>query len=54
MASLRSDDHDPAHVAREQLETTQNEGAHQDLAQLRIGLYQRTQLLATDFNHFAW
>src|SRR5207249_5054098 len=49
-----SDDHDPAHVAREQLETTQNEGAHQDLAQLRIGLHQRQQLLATESNHFAW
>ena len=37
----RSNDHHSTHVAREQFEATKNEGAHQDLAQLRIGLHQR-------------
>jgi hypothetical protein len=33
--------HDPTHVTREQFEATENEGAHQDLAQLRVGPRQR-------------
>src|SRR6478672_2964482 len=49
-----SDDHDPTPVARDQLEAPKNEGAHQDLAQLRIGLHQREELLATEFNHLPW
>jgi hypothetical protein len=45
--------HDASHVAGDQFEAPKNEGAHQNLIQLRIGLHQREQLLVTEFDHFA-
>ena len=45
----RADDDDVTQIARDQLEAAQNEGPHQDLAQLGIGLDQREQLLAIEF-----
>ena len=40
-------------MARNQFEAAQDERAHEDLAQLSVGLNQREQLLAIELNHFA-
>ena len=49
----RADHDDVAQIARDQLEAAQDERAHQDLAQLRVGLDEREQLLAIELDHFA-
>ena len=49
----RADDDGIAHLMRNQLEAAQNERAHQNLAQLGVGLYQREQLLVIELDHFA-
>ena len=51
---MRRTDHDNvAQMARNQFEAAQDKRAHEDLTQLRVGLYQRPQLLAIEVNHFA-
>ena len=52
-AVRRADHDDVTQIVRDQLEAPQDERPHQDLAQLRVGLYQREQLLAIELNHFA-
>src|SRR5881394_827457 len=49
----RADEHHIAIATRDQLDTTQHERAHEDLAQLGVGLYQREQHVAVDFDDFA-
>ena len=41
-----ADEHYIAHAVRNQFHSSQDEGAHQDLAQLAIRLHQRQHLLA--------
>ena len=48
----RSDEHDVAQAACDQLPPAQQEGAHEDLAQLAVGLHQREQMVAIDLDHF--
>ena len=38
---------------RDQLHAAQDERAHQDLAELGVGLHERQQLLAIELDHFA-
>ena len=45
-AMTRADEHDVAEPVRDQLHPAQDEGAHEDLAQLAVGLHQRQQVLA--------
>ena len=45
--------HDVAEAVRDQLDAAQDEGAHQDLAQLAVGLHQRQQVLAIELDHLA-
>ena len=49
----RSDEHDVAEAARDQLHPAQDEGAHQDLAELGVGLHERQQLVAIQLDHLA-
>src|SRR5439155_13934572 len=53
LAMLRSEDHDVADAAGDQLHAPQDEGAHEDRAQLAVGLDEGQQLVATDFDDFA-
>jgi hypothetical protein len=50
----RADEHHIAIATRNQLEATQHERTHEDRAQLGVGLYQREQHVAVDFDGFAW
>ena len=52
-SGVEPDQHDVAEPARDQLHAAQDEGAHQDLAQLAVGLHQRQQLLAVQLDHLA-
>src|SRR5437764_1401067 len=47
----RAHEHDVAQAAREQLPPAQQEGTHQDLAQLAVGRHQREQMVAIDLDH---
>ena len=49
----RADHDDVAQIARDQFHAAQDERAHQDLAQLGVGLDQGEQLLAIELDHFA-
>ncbi len=49
----RSDEHDIADPARDELHSPQDEGPHQDLTELRVGLHQRHQLFAMQLDHRA-
>ena len=51
-AMVRADEHDVAEAVRDQLHPAQDEGAHDDLAQLAVGLHQRQQVLAIQLDHF--
>ena len=46
-------EHDVAEPVRDQLHAAQDEGAHDDLAQLAVGLHQRQQVLAIQLDHLA-
>jgi hypothetical protein len=48
---IRSDEHNVAKPMRNQVDPPQNEGTHDDFAQLTIGLYQRQQALASQFDN---
>ena len=48
----RAVDDDVPEVASDQLRTPEDERAHQDLAQLGVGLHERKQLLARELDHF--
>ena len=50
---IRADEHDVAEPARDQLDAAQDERAHQDLAELGVGLHERQQLVAIELDHFA-
>ena len=52
-AMRRADHDDVAEAARDQLDAAQDERPHEDLAQLGVGLHQREQLLAIEFDHLA-
>ncbi len=52
-AMIRADEHDVAEPVRDQLHAAQDEGAHEDLAQLAVGLHERQQLLAVQLDHLA-
>ena len=52
--AMRGADHDDvAQMARNQLEAAQDERAHDDLAELSVGLNQRQHLFAIELNHVA-
>src|SRR5207249_11723889 len=53
LPTLRSENHDVADAAGDQLHAPQHEGAHEDRAQLAVGLDEGQQLVATDFDDFA-
>src|SRR5207245_4905790 len=46
-------DHDIAHAAGDQFQPTQDEGAHEEGAQLTVGLDERQQAVATDLDDVA-
>ena len=46
-----ADQHDVTDVPRDHLDAPQNEGAHHDLAQIAVRLYQREQVVAIDLEH---
>ena len=48
-----SDEHGIAEPARHQRDAPQDKGAHDDFAQVGVGLDQRQQLLAIHLDHFA-
>lgn len=48
-----SDQNDVADVSRNQAGSAQNEGAHDDFADLRIALYERHHLVPVELDHFA-
>jgi hypothetical protein len=50
---LRPQDHQVAPTLANQLQPAQDEGAHQDLAQLCVLCHQRPQVLTTEFEKFA-
>ena len=47
------DEHDIAEPARNQLDAAQDEGPHQNLAQLGVGLHEGQQVFAIQLDHFA-
>ena len=47
----RSDQHDVTKTAGDQLNSTQDERPHEDLAQLGVGLHDSEQLLAIELDH---
>src|SRR5436190_22940755 len=49
----RGDDYDVTQALRDQLQSEEDERAHECLAQLRIRLDQRQELLAIELDHFA-
>src|ERR1700736_2759213 len=49
----RSDEHHVSESVRDHLHSAEDEGPHQDLAQLAVGLHQRQQLVAVDLDHLA-
>ena len=49
----RADQHDVAEAVGDQLDAAQDERAHQDLAQLGVGLHQRQQVAAIELDHLA-
>ena len=49
----RADEDDVAEAVRDQLDAAQDERAHQDLAELGVGLHQRQQVFAIELDHLA-
>ena len=52
--AVRRSDNDIAEMLGNQFEAAEDEGPHQDLAQLRVGLDEREQFLASELDHVAW
>jgi hypothetical protein len=52
-AVIGTEEHHVAETARDQFHAPQDERAHDNFAQLGIGLHQRQQLLAVEFDHLA-
>ena len=52
-AVVRSEQHDVADAVGDELDAAQDERAHQDLAQLGVGLHERQQALAVELDHLA-
>src|SRR2546427_2409903 len=50
LAMTRPEEHDVADSAGDQLHPSQDEGAHEDFAQLAVGLDERQQVVATDLD----
>ena len=50
---IRSEQDDVAEAVGDQLDAPQDERAHQDLAQLGVGLHQREQVAAIELDHFS-
>ena len=50
----RSHDHDIAHAARDQLHPAEQERAHQNLAEVAVGLHEREENVAVHLDHCAW
>ena len=50
---VRADKHDIAEPVRDQFHPAQDEGPHDDLAELAVGLHERQQVFAVEFDHFA-
>ena len=53
LAMRRADDHDVADVAVDQFHAPQDERAHEDRAQLAVGLDQCQQVVASEFDDLA-
>ena len=53
LAVTRPEDHHVADLASQQLHPAQDEGAHEDLAQLAVGLHERQQVVTGDFDDLA-
>ena len=49
----RPDEHDVSDPVRDQLHPAQDEGPHEDLAELAVGLHERQQVVAIQLDHFA-
>ena len=49
----RADEHGVSNFMCDQLHSSEDERAHQSVAQLAVRLHQRQQLFARDINHFA-
>ena len=49
----RADEHQVPHVPRNQDHPPQNEGSHEDIAQLAVGLHKSQQLIAVQLNDSA-
>ena len=49
----RPDEHDVAEPVRNQLHPAEDEGPHEDLAQLAVGLHEGQQVLALELDHGA-
>ncbi len=49
----RSDEHDVADPLRDQLHPAKDEGAHENLTQLTVGLHDGQEMFAIDLHDFA-
>src|SRR6185503_3801642 len=49
----RPDEHDISGPQLDQLDAAEDEGAHQDLAEVGVGLHEGQQMFAIQFDHFA-
>src|SRR6266699_6747448 len=49
----RAEEHDVAESARDQDHAAEDEGAHEDLAQLGVGLQEEKKIIAADLDDFA-
>ena len=52
-AMIRPNEHDIAEPVRNQLHPAQDEGPHDQLAELAVGLHERQQLFTIQLDHFA-
>ena len=52
-AVIRADEHDVSDPSRDQLHPTEDQGPHEDVAQLAVGLHERQQMFAIDFDDLA-
>lgn len=48
----RSKEDDISKTARDELDTPKNEGAHEDLAQLGVGLHEGQQMITSQLDYF--
>ena len=52
-AMIRPDEHDISEPVSNQLYPAQDEGPHDDFAELAVGLHERQEMFTIQFDHFA-